>query len=587
MAYATTPVSAYPPPPPANSSMRTGKPSGPDTLATAMAGMEISSRPIPDAAQHYSNALSYHPTVPRTSRQAASAPGIERHQPDVSHSQSPTSANQLSSPPTTGPVQYSPAEYQVSSSLYNPSQPPAFPPPPSYARPSTAINRYTATSLNTTQPGVPQSYQEQHSTHLQPHLQVHHPVHNENTQTHAPQVHHTRPDQLMLGQANQQPLPQHLRQMSTRAPIYAGPPQTSPAGQLQARPQQPEQKSRGLFSSTGKLGAGLVGAVLPVQGKEKLEKWGKGKMNSFAGAMGYTPTTPSSVGGKPSGASTLRPPSTPGMHGPRPVSYAGPPIPGPRPTTQAYSGAERGAGGQPHVANAILAGAAAGGIGSFIGTSLAHDSHNYHPASGTTATADSGALYEQTSVIDASSVNAYSVDASAESTSTIGLGSAITYDQTTVVDASYSNAANCPEESYGTDYSGYQGATQGSLYIEAIGTSNNSSAVFTDTTTVYSGDSGIVYADSTTTYADNSTYGGTDVYSEAAYTETGYATGSDYSEYAETETVVDTGGVGEAVGSGGGGGSWLDSLGLGSSSWTDMSSWGGSADSGAACLGLI
>lgn len=374
-----------------------------------------------------------------------------------------------------------------------------------------------------------------------------------------------------------------------RPQSYIGPTQQQRPAQAQGHPQQFGKKGRGLLSNTGKLGAGLVGglatAVSPSQGKEKLEKWGKGKMNSFAGAMGYMPSAPPATAGRQPGAPG--PPSAPGPTPPgvsgipnaRSVSYIGTGVPARKPVGQRAPSSGNGNAGPP-IAAAMLAGAVAGGVGGVIAGSLGHTSKHHHLAyGGVAATSDDEVAFSPTTISETSYVDAYAADTSAADANALGLDSAITYDQTTIVDSSSSNAFVDTTASYSTDYSGYSGG---------------SGAVYSDTTTVYADDSGAVHVDSTTTYTDGSAYGATETYSGAVYADTSYAVDGEYANYSgettyavETETVADAGEVAEAVGSGGGGGSWLESLGLGSSSWTDMSSWGGSLDSGDACLALI
>ncbi|KAM0813415.1 hypothetical protein AB5N19_13408 [Seiridium cardinale] len=423
---------------------------------------------------------------------------------------------------------------------------------------------------------------------------------------------HLSPTPHFAGQLAQH-TPHHQQQQPHARPIsYAGPPQVSHVSQGQAAHQQPERKGRGFFdkmSSTQKLGASLVSGLAPTvlshQGKEKIGKWGKGKIDSFAGAMGYAPAAAASPPpiGKPQGNPGPRPT---GVVDTRPVMYAGPGALGARPVRHVHPGAGRG-GGQPPVAPAVLVGAVPGRV---LGASLADRPGDSHFASGPVSAAnggggiydqptaqtsntdvssvdsavlgsstvymDSAVTYDQVTVADTSYTTLPSTDAAAANSTTIGLDSTVTYEQTTAIDMSVSNANSIgldSTHSYSADYSCYQGPGDGAVYAD---TTISSDAI----------GSGSGYTEPTATYADT--------YSETTYAEPGYAAESGYTEYAsettyvsETEVYADAGGVAEAATSGGGGGSWLDSLGLGPGSWTDMSNWGGSLDSGDAALALI
>ncbi|KAK9426609.1 hypothetical protein SUNI508_00136 [Seiridium unicorne] len=634
MAYAAPTIMDYPPPP------TSGRPRR-DNLAAAMAGMSISPGPVQSPGQRYGSPDGYALTYQPAQYHAASAPPvpaqhvqtyIESHRPPPEYNQTTILGSQpppvpdastrpgyqtqslLPGQATTPQPQYIPAAYQPAQNSYMQSQVPISPIPPTQASSPAVSAHYAPLPYPQSQQGSPQPVQGQRPISLQAQPQTSNPSQPSRPgaqYAQSTQNQHLSPTPHFPGQLAQHP-PHHQQQQPHARPIsYAGPPQVSHVSQGQAAHQQPERKGRGFFdkmSTTQKLGASLVSGLAPTvlshQGKEKIGKWGKGKIDSFAGAMGYAPAAAASPPpiGKPQGNPGPRPT---GVVDTRPVMYAGPGALGARPVRHVHPGAGRG-GGQPPVAPAVLVGAVAGGV---LGASLAGRPSDNHFASGTASAANGGGVYgqptaetlytdvssvdpaalgsntvymdstvtyDQVTVADTSYNTLPSTDAAANS-NTIGLDSTVTYEQTTAVDMSVSNANSIgldSTNSYSADYNGYQGPGDGAMYAD---------------TTIYSDaiGSGSGYTEPTATY--------TDTYSETAYAEPSYAADSGYTEYAsettyvsETEVYADAGGVAEAATSGGGGGgSWLDSLGLGSGSWTDMSNWGGSLDSGDAALALI
>ncbi|KAK9768979.1 hypothetical protein SCAR479_02223 [Seiridium cardinale] len=606
----------YPPPP------SSGRPRQ-DNLAAAMAGMSISPGPVQCPGQRHSSPDGYGPTYQPAQYHAVSAPPFpaqhmqtytELHRSRPKHNQTTILGSQPPPVPdastrpgyqTQSPLrgqaatpqpQYIPAAYQPAQNSYMQSQVPTSSIPSTQGNSPRVPAQYAPPPYPHSQQGSPQPVQGQRPISLQAQPQTSNPSQPSRPgaqYAQSTQNQHLSPTPHFAGQLAQH-TPHHQQQQPHARPIsYAGPPQVSHVSQGQAAHQQPERKGRGFFdkmSSTQKLGASLVSGLAPTvlshQGKEKIGKWGKGKIDSFAGAMGYAPAAAASPPpiGKPQGN------------------------PGPRPTgvvdTRPVIGKGRGA---TPVAPAVLVGAVAGGV---LGASLPGRPGDNHLASGSVSAANGGGVYDQptaeTSYTDLSSVDSAalgsntvymdlavtydqvtvadtsytalsSTDAVAANPNTVGLDSTVTYEQTTAIDISVSNANSIglnSTNSYSADYGCYQGPGDGAVYAD---TTISSDAI----------GSGSGYTEPTATYADT--------YSETAYAELGYASESGYTEYAsgttyvsETEVYADAGGVTEAATSGGGGGgSWLDSLGLGSGSWTDMSNWGGSLDSGDAALALI
>ncbi|KAK6075870.1 hypothetical protein SCUP515_05691 [Seiridium cupressi] len=635
MAYAAPTIMDYPPPP------SSGRPRQ-DNLAAAMAGMSISPGPVQSPGQRYSSPDGYAPTYQPAQYRAATAPPVsaqhvqtytQSHRPSPEYNQTTILGSQPPPVPdastrpgyqTQSPLpgqaitpqpQYIPAAYQPAQNSYMQSQVPTSPILPTQANSPGVPAHYAPPPYRHSQQGSPQPVQGQRPISLQAKPQSSKPSqpprpgaqYSQSTQNH-----HLNPVPHFAGQLAQH-TPHHQQQQSHARPIsYAGPPQVSHVSQGQAAYQQPERKGRGFFdkmSSTQKLGASLVSGLAPTvlshQGKEKIGKWGKGKIDSFAGAMGYAPAAAASPPpiGKPQGNPG---PIPTGVVDTRPVMYARPGALGAIPVRHVHPGAGRG-GGPPPVAPAVLVGTGAGGI---LGASLAGRPGDNQFASGTvsavnggvayyqptaetsytdvssvdsaaldsnTVHMDSAVTYDQVTVADTSYTTLPSTDVAAANSNTSGLDSTVTYEQTTTVDMSVSNANSSgldSTNSYSADYSGYQGPGDGAMHAD---------------TTIYSDaiGSGSGYTEPTATY--------TDTYSETAYAEPSYAADSGYTEYAsettyvsETEVYAAAGEFAEAATSdGGGGGSWLDSLGLGSGSWTDMSNWGGSVDSGDAALALI